>query len=196
MDQSRVSDFDTAMLARIAFDKILEQIQTSNLNFQLRLSPFSASISLKKSFIRDKSGYFLLPSTGPMPANSENDELVEKKEHLNQKVDEMQNLIESKSETIQTLEEKITNVEASAYKSLKEKNDEVNTVKNSLKNANQEIAILKNELKSKHKVVKEKEKEVFRLDQKCENLGKNLKRVKEEVNSMKSDNKKFQKKQK
>ena len=80
MDQSRVSDFDTPMHAKIVFDKILEQIQASNLNFQLRLSPFSASISLKKSFIRDKSGYILLPTTGPMPANSisENDELVEK----------------------------------------------------------------------------------------------------------------------
>ena len=148
MDQSRVSDFDTAMLAKTAFDKILEQIQVSNLNFQLRLSPFSASISLKKSFIRDKSGYITLPTTGPMPAytttTSENDELVEKNEQLNLKIVEMQNFIESKSETIQTLTEKISNVEASAHKSFKEKNDEVNTVKNSLKNANQEIAILKN----------------------------------------------------
>ena len=155
MYQSRVSDFDTAMLARIAFDKILEQIQTWNLNFQLRLSPFSASISLKKSFIRDKSGYFLLPSTGPMPANSENDELVEKKEHLNQKVDEMQNLIESKSKTTHTLEEKIANnVEASAHKSLKEKNEEVNTMKISLKNANQEEVLYILQFKIDSKMLK------------------------------------------
>ena len=154
MYQSRVSDFDTAMLAKIAFDKILEQTQASNLNFQLRLSPFSASISLKKSFIWEKSGYFLLPTTGPMPANifSENDEGVEKNEHLNLKFVEMQNLIESKSKTTHTLEEKIANVEASAHKSLKEKNEEVNTMKISLKKANHEIAILKNE-----KVVKKKE---------------------------------------
>ena len=89
-----------------------------------------------------------------MPANifSENDEGVEKNEHLNLKFVEMQNLIESKSKTTHTLEEKIANVEASAHKSLKEKNEEVNTMKISLKNANHEIAILKNE-----KVVKKKE---------------------------------------
>ena len=96
----------------------------------------------------------------------------------------MQNLIESKSETIQNLEEKIMNVETSAYKSFDEKNDEVNTVKNALKNANQEIAILKNEMKGKQKILKEKEREVYRLDQKCENLEENLKRVKEEDISM------------
>ena len=71
----------------------------------------------------------------------QNDELVEENKPLNLKVVEMQNFIESTSETIQTLEEKIMNVETSAYKSFDEKNDEVNTVKNALKNANKEIAI-------------------------------------------------------
>ena len=44
------------MVASKTFDSILEQIQTSNLNFQLQISPFSANISLKRSPIKDKSG--------------------------------------------------------------------------------------------------------------------------------------------
>ena len=51
------------MAASRTFDQILEQIQTSHLNFHLQISPFSAVISLKKSFVKDRSGVPLLPST-------------------------------------------------------------------------------------------------------------------------------------
>ena len=51
------------MLASQTFDSILQHIQTSNLNFQVQISPFSAVISLKKSLVKDKSGIFLLPPT-------------------------------------------------------------------------------------------------------------------------------------
>ena len=54
-----------AMLASRNFDKIIEQIQSSNLNFQLQISPFSAQISLKKSIVKEKSGALRLP---PPPA--------------------------------------------------------------------------------------------------------------------------------
>ena len=48
------------MLASNAFEQIIDQIRTSNLNFQLQMSPFSAQISLKKSLIIDKSNLFHL----------------------------------------------------------------------------------------------------------------------------------------
>ena len=44
------------MVATRTFENILHQIQSSNLNFQLQLSPFAANISLKKSLVRDKTG--------------------------------------------------------------------------------------------------------------------------------------------
>ena len=50
------------MDAKTIFENLLQQIQYSNLNFKLELSPFSANISLKKSFIRNKSGIPLLPT--------------------------------------------------------------------------------------------------------------------------------------
>ena len=44
------------MVASQTFDSIIQQILTSNLNFQLQMSPFSANISLKKTPIKDRYG--------------------------------------------------------------------------------------------------------------------------------------------
>ena len=56
MHQIKTSDVTPTMVASQAFDSILQQIQTSNLNFQLQISPFSANISIKKTPIKDKFG--------------------------------------------------------------------------------------------------------------------------------------------
>ena len=53
------------MDASKAFKNILQQIDFSNLNYKLEISPFSAVISLKKSFIRDKSGNLLSSPSHP-----------------------------------------------------------------------------------------------------------------------------------
>ena len=47
---------DEKMVTSKIFDHILQQIQQSNLNFCIQVSPFSASISLKKSLAKDKMG--------------------------------------------------------------------------------------------------------------------------------------------
>ena len=76
------SDTNTAMLAKKVFDGIVEQeqVQSSNLNFQLQLSPFSATIFLKKSFVRDKLGNMLLPSINVN--RSDNNNLFGEIDHL------------------------------------------------------------------------------------------------------------------
>ena len=56
MNKLRTSDEDPTMAAKRTFDNILTQILSSNLNFHLQISPFSANISLKKSPKKDKSG--------------------------------------------------------------------------------------------------------------------------------------------
>ena len=45
------------------FKTVIRNIQSSNLNYRINLSPFSASISLKKSFIKDRNGNCLFPKT-------------------------------------------------------------------------------------------------------------------------------------
>ena len=61
MDQQKLLASEVKMAASTTFDFILEQIKTSNLNFWVQLSPFSATISLKKSLVKDVSGIPLMP---------------------------------------------------------------------------------------------------------------------------------------
>ena len=55
-------DSDLTMLAENVFEDILDRIKRSRLNFHLQISPFSAYISLKKSWQKDRSGALLVPS--------------------------------------------------------------------------------------------------------------------------------------
>ena len=70
MSKLQSSDFNPTMVASRTFSSILQQIQSSNLNYQLQISPFSATISLKKTPIKDKYGAPLLPppQCPPQPA--------------------------------------------------------------------------------------------------------------------------------
>ena len=52
---------NSTMAASKAFDKILDCVKSSNLNFCLQLSPFSANISVRKTLIKDKAGFYLNP---------------------------------------------------------------------------------------------------------------------------------------
>ena len=54
---AEVIDSDMTMLAAASFDNILHHIQKSGLNYQLRITPFSANISIKKSLVKDREGY-------------------------------------------------------------------------------------------------------------------------------------------
>ena len=61
-DQIDNSDKNITMIATTVFDDLVGRVKASNLNFTIQMSPFSAYISLKKSFIRDKAGAFVLPT--------------------------------------------------------------------------------------------------------------------------------------
>ena len=89
------------MEASTTFENILQQIQNSHLNFKLELSPFSANISLKKSFIRNKAGIVLSPpcSSGNIFAS---DEQVEPK----------CSVIKSYEAKIKVLEDEVSHLEA------------------------------------------------------------------------------------
>ena len=65
VDEGKVRNIDSdetpTMLASRMFDKILHDVQSSNLNFQVQISPFSAQISIKKSLVKERNGSFCLP---------------------------------------------------------------------------------------------------------------------------------------
>ena len=92
------SDFNPTMAASKAFDQILEYVKSSNLNFCMQLSPFSANISIKKTLIKDKSGVHLNPRI-PIA------HLLEKKvKDLEILVDALQLRLAESVETIRELE--------------------------------------------------------------------------------------------
>ena len=157
----------------------------------MQLSPFSASISLKKSFVKDRFGNILPPaekiSQSDFNLQHENAKLIEECErHIQQN--------KSQSKTINILEEKIAKMESAAIKAFNEKTDEVINLKKVLKNSHQEVVNLKNEIRVKNNIIKEKEKDIYKLDKKGNNLEDNLKKSKVELSTIKSENKKLQKK--
>ena len=80
---------DATMIATQTFYSILNQVQNSNLNYQLQLSPFSAMISLKRSLLKDKSGNPILPGSSNFVSN-ETKMLLEHKAHLEQELISLQ----------------------------------------------------------------------------------------------------------
>ena len=57
----RSSDSDIKMSVEETFQSLLGTIQNSCLNFKIEISPFSANISIRKSFITDKKGNAIVP---------------------------------------------------------------------------------------------------------------------------------------
>ena len=81
------------MNASNSFENNIHQVQNSNLNFKIDLSPFSAVISLKKSYLRDKSGNFIFPS--PFSEISWSHNLSEESQRLRTKNVHPENVIKS-----------------------------------------------------------------------------------------------------
>ena len=53
---------DLEMATSTCFSSILHEIQLSNLNFKIEMTPFAAFITLKKTVLKDKNGVPALPS--------------------------------------------------------------------------------------------------------------------------------------
>ena len=80
------SEFELTLLATEAFDKILDQIKTSGLKFQMQILPYSTAISLKKSLTKDQSGKPRPPSKPMNFSNEETDALIKKNNDFEKKV--------------------------------------------------------------------------------------------------------------
>ena len=138
MEESVTSDkTNHTMLVNATFHHILEEVQNSSLNFQLKVSPFSAIIALKKSFIKDKSGNLLLPS--PRYASSENIGVI----------CERNKQLEKDMKMLAEMHEHVVNNCENAYeiiKSLKEKQQEekIKVKEATPNNENQLVAEIKN----------------------------------------------------
>ena len=182
-NQIQTSDLNPTMVASTTFDSILRQIFTSNLNFQVQISPFSANISLKKSPIKDKFGSPLLPrpetlpSSVPQPASNadlvamaaknmilENDLEAVRKDHARVTKD-----CETAHERIKWLNAQLT-VKHENIEEVTKKNDPVNAL-------NKEISYLikvNEEFTATNKNLKEEIKYLEETIKKGSNISDNL----------------------
>ena len=187
------------MEATEAFQSILDSVMSSQLNFHLQLSPFSAVISLKKSFLRDKTGRPLFPPPSTTPKlkadnddlQDQNDLLAEEVASLKSQIQELIGVDEASKDTIELLEDKIAKIEAHALKTYEEKKTEEDVYKNKLKTMNCEIVAHKTDLTKLKKSIKEKDKQIIKLEIKCENLESNVKWFKSDISDLKTENKKL-----
>ena len=62
MDANKSADSELTTAASRAFESVLDQVKVSNLNFYVQLTPFSAVIYLKKTFVKDKTRQILMPA--------------------------------------------------------------------------------------------------------------------------------------
>ena len=127
MEQLINSDLDPTMVTTNAYEKILDQIMTSNLNFQIQMSPFSAVISLKKSLIKNKSGVPILPPVSRHSEASEGAKNTRLKEEIKCLRDDLtkstENLDASNKVITDLINQKEHKLEADVKSKLNEKNN-------------------------------------------------------------------------
>ena len=107
--------------------------------------------------------------------------------------DELENVIKSNKETIEILEEKIEKAEASALKSFEKSKHDNQTLKTVNKNLNTELESLKRDQNLNIKMIRDKSKEVQKLEVKCDNLESNMRNLKVELKSLKAEKSKLTK---
>ena len=131
------------MSASQTFEAVLTTIKSSNLNFHLQQSPFSAVICIKKSLIKDKSGNLLVPPPSEaemiVSLKSENQKLSSKLVQLENVVSKLQGNLEDAvldSENIYKSKQILENELCSVRKNLKIKHE---VLKDDLTKKDQEI---------------------------------------------------------
>ena len=128
---------------------------------------------IRKRFVKEASG----PAWAKAP--EEQDEVTTNMGgDQNEIVNNLEQNNRSLCESNKLLENKLAMAEASAYKAFKEKADEIAILKNNMKTNKSEMDALRRDLNQEKKMMKEKEKEVLRLGQKCDNLLDNAKKLK------------------
>ena len=161
-------DYKLTMHASQSFDHILEQIQSSCLNYQIQISPFSAIISLKKSMGKDRSGNPFFPSNQldkkPLATKEQVEALVAKNYELERKLNCLRNEHEAVVDDCTEAHQKVRILEK--LQGVKVKNEEA-TISNS-RHLENEISELKEALKDRDceikdlQLVNKADKETFR----------------------------------
>ena len=178
---NQISNSDMEMATKATFSSILSEIQFSNLNFKIEMTPFAANIILKKTSLKDKNGVPAIPSPPILhllqQAQQEIFILREENRHLQVNVKYCEAAIEESSKTINEMSIKLEEALEDVSESVK-RNDEkvieaevlkkklavqdhsIVSLKKASKDLQIEIEHLKNDTKHASKCIKTKEREV------------------------------------
>ena len=190
------------MPASKMFHEILDQIQSSNLNFQLHVTPFSAQIYLRKSLVKDKAGIVLPPVS---QRHIEIEKLVDKNEKLQNELTMLQsnhnavmNNYMHACETIKTLEDRIKEElkPAVIHSDIKANDDETKKLKDDIEHRNEKIRTLENADKLKNETIIKLNSDLndmkLKYNKEKENTEKEhqaeVKRLRKELGEEKKDN--------
>ena len=109
------SDIDFSVFNENVFNNIIDGNKKSKLNFQLQRSPFSAFISIKKSFQKDRSGAMLLPSSSFMfqddTMREQNESLIFQNKKLESELVALHTSLATALEKLETANNKIEDFE-------------------------------------------------------------------------------------
>ena len=178
---------------------LLSSIKSSNLNFNLQETPFSVHISIRKTFIKDKSGEIRASQIEKVDPSAKDLELKNRdlEIHVNHlevekiasddTVNDLANKLEqAKIEIIELLDEKnkIVKTKGIADNKMAEKQTEMDILRSNTKNNKLENEKLKSELKAAKKVNNANEKKIFSFESRNAKLLENLKQKKTEFSTL------------
>ena len=190
-------------------EKLLLYVRESNLNFSIKESPFSAFISIRKTYIKNKNGVSL--GVFPLQARSSETDLANLAEKNRILVEENSNLKAVFSKNVEisealenTIHKKVTeleeistkyneNLERSALteEKLFDSQTKVDELKVTVSHMKKENENLRNSLNAAKKSLKKNEKEIDTLSFKNENLTENFRKSKSETEILKMERNKL-----
>ena len=190
----------------VTCDLLLSHVKKSNLNYNLSESPFSVTINIKKTFIKEKNGALRFPLLSEVPhqispMKIENETLLAENSSHKAIVAQYEAEKEAFKHAIHELDLKLQEAKAQVSnlfyennqlekkkevleKDVKDKNSEIAKLEDISNILKEEKEKFKNEAHQKSKVLKSKEKEVHNLSIKTENLSENLIKIKTEKSDL------------
>ena len=196
---------------------LLSQIKNSNINFSLIETPFSASLCIKKSFIKDLNG---LVRTSNIVSSLPDSRLLDENRRLDDENRSLKDVLANKEaeidalsgreSLIQDFDIKLQKCKAELQTSLREtmevvkkkehvektlddKRESIKVIENVIKSQNIKLQKLKDSENTMEKELKTKEKQLNKINVKCENLVDNFGNAKQENKSLKNKIKSLEK---
>ena len=198
------------MAANTTFASILNEIQLSNLNFTMTITPFAANIILKKTLQKDLNGVLVTPAPPLLHSLQQTqkqnnylqvenarlnsvvnilekkyDDAIQEIKHLNDSLGEAKKVVNDLSCAKRNLQSKVNEVVKEAAINEAKKSEHEMKLRENQKKHNSELKELRFQVKDLNSAIKTKVKENYDLNKALENARATLKSCKAEKSQLK-----------